>query len=307
MGVAVQGAGESGSVSEEMTTITRLIKRPDPVKTWRLTSFGVAWLALAWAILDIRMMLIFNGAVFGDANVYYSAWHGPLYNATVSLQTTQFIYSPAAALALWPLAQLPHDAYIVLWTCLGTAAYVWLLEPLPWAARLPAIAAGMLFSLNGNIEWVLALMAVLGFRWPAVWLVALFTKVAPFIGFGWFVIRGEWRSVAWTAGIGVALVALSAVLLPGAWPTWIGMLGTLGTEAHQTVMFNSLMPPIPLVIRLLTAVALVWWGARRNQPFVLPLALALSQPDWQPWALGLLAAVPRLMPPPAPVERDARA
>jgi hypothetical protein len=304
---AVPSAGKLGRASEDMTTIKRVFKRPDPVKTWRLASFGVAWLALAWAILDIRMMLIFNGSVFGDANVYYSAWHGPLYHATVSLQITQFIYSPAAALAFWPLAQLPHDAYIVVWTALGTAAYVWLLAPLPRAARLPAIAAGILFSLNGNIEWVLALMAVFGLRWPALWLVALFTKVAPFLGFGWFVIRGEWRSVAWTAGLCVALVAISAVLLPGAWPTWIGMLGTLGTEAHETVTFNSLMPPIPLVARVLAAIALVWWGARHNRPVVLPLVLALCQPDWQPWALGLLAAVPRLMRPPAPVERAAEA
>jgi hypothetical protein len=181
---------------------------------------------------------------------------------------------------------------------------VWLLAPLPLPARLPAIAAGFLFSLNGNIEWVLALVAVYGLRWPALWLVALFTKVAPFVGFGWFVIRGEWRSVAWTAGFGVALVAISAVLLPGTWPTWLGMLGTLASQTEAANTLNPLLPPIPFVARALVAVVLVWWGARSNRPVVLPFVLALCQPDWQPWAFGFLAAVPRLLRPPVPVERD---
>jgi hypothetical protein len=290
-----------------MTTTARLIKRPDPAKTWRLVSFGVAWLALAWAILNLRMMIIFNGTAIGDSDCFWRAWHGPLYNATVSLTISQFDYPPPAALAFWPLAQLPHDVYIVLWTVLGTAAYIWLLRPLPWASRLPATVAGMLFSLNGNIEWTLALVAVFGLRWPAFWLTALFTKVVPFIGFGWFVIRGEWRSVAWTAGFAVALTAISAVLLPGAWPTWFGFVGTLASQAQTTIIFNSLMPPIPLVVRALTAIVLVWWGARHDKPAVLALVLALCQPDWQPWAFGYLAAVPRLMRPPVPVEPDAGA
>jgi hypothetical protein len=299
--------GASERVGEDMMTITRVIKRPDPVKTWRLASFGVAWLALVWAILDIRMMFIFNVPLGADTGDFWKEWHGPLYDTTASLWLGSFHYSPAAALALWPTAQLPLTAFVVLWTVLGTAVYVWLLAPLPLSVRLPAIAAGFLFSLNGNIEWLLALVAIFGLRWPALWLVALFTKVVPFVGFGWFVIRGEWRNVALTAALAVALTVVSALLLPGAWPTWLGMLGTLGSEAATTLTYNSLMPPIPLAARMPAAIVLVWWGARHNQPVVLPFVLALSQPDWQPWALGLLAAVPRLLPPPTPVERAAEA
>ena len=278
-----------------MTVITPRIRRPDPLKTWRLASFGVAWFALAWAALDIRMMFVHNVPLASDASVYWRAWHGPLYDTTVSLWLGHFIYSPVAALAFWPLAQLPLTAFTVVWIAIGTAAYIWLLAPLPLSARLPAIAAGFLFCLNGNMEWLLALVAIFGLRWPALWLVTLFTKVTPFVGFGWFVIRGEWRSVAWTAGFAVALVAISALLLPEAWPTWVGMLRTLGSEAQATTTYNSLMPPIPLVARGVASVVLLWWGARNNRPVVLPLVLALSQPDWQPWAFGILAAVPRLL------------
>jgi hypothetical protein len=280
--------------------------RPDPIKTWRLACFGVAWFSLAWAALDIRMMFIFNIPLFPDAMVFWSAWHGPMYYSGASLQFTTFIYSPVAALAFWPLAQLPQTAYLVVWTALGMASYVWLLAPLPRAARFPALAAGFLFCVNGNIEWVLALVAVVGMRWPAVWLVALFTKVAPFMGFGWFVLRGEWRSVALTATLAVALMVASALILPGAWPTWIDTVRSLATESAGKATYNSLMPPIPLVVRVAVAAVVLVWGARANRPVVLPLVLALVQPDWQPWALGILAAVPRLVSLPAQVDRDDR-
>jgi hypothetical protein len=278
-----------------MTAISLRWKRPDPEHIWRLAAFGVAWLALAWAVLFLRMMIVFNGTVIGDSGCFWNAWHGPLYNATVSLTVSQFDYSPVAALALWPLAQLPYDAFLIVWIALACTAYVWLLAPLPLAARLPAMAAGILFSLNGNIEWILALVAVFGMRWPVLWLTALFTKVVPFVGFGWFVIRGEWRNVAWTAVFAVVLAVVSALILPAAWPQWFGFVGSLASQAQTTVVFSSLMPPIPLAVRGVGALALVWWGARNNRPAVLPLVLALCQPDWQPWAFGYLAAMPRLM------------
>jgi hypothetical protein len=281
-----------------MRTIKLRINRPDPVKAWRLTTFTVAWLALAWAALNLRMMIIFNVPMAADAKDYWMEWHGPLYDPTVSLWLGHFNYSPVAALAFWPLAQLPETVFLLVWIAMGVAAYTWLLAPLPLASRLPAMAAGLLFTFTGNLEWVLALVAIFGLRWPALWLIALFSKVSPFVGFGWFVIRGEWRNVALTGALGVALIAISALLLPGAWPTWIANLRTLGSEASATVTYNSLMPPIPLAIRGVAAVVLVWWGARNNRPVVLPFVLVLSQPDWQPWAFGLLAAVPRLLDPP---------
>jgi hypothetical protein len=259
-----------------------------PAKTWRLTSFGAAWLALAWAMLDTH----FLGIVFGDAASYWRAWHGPLYDPVAPLWVPHFIYAPPAALAFWPLAQLPEVVFVVTWWAAGTAVYTWLLAPLPWPSRVPALLAGTVFALNGNIEWVLALVAVLGLRWPPLWLIALFTKAAPFLGIAWFFVRGEWRAVASTVLFGLVLVALSALLLPNAWPTWVGMVWRFGRQTELTS--STLMPPVPFAVRFVSATVLVWWGARRNQPLVLPFVIALCQPDLQPWAFGLLAAVPRL-------------
>lgn len=288
-----------------MKSIALRFQRPDRDKAWRLGCFAVAWFALAWIILDLRMMVIFHIPFWPDAGVYWRTWHGPMYGQTASLWFGTFIYSPAAALALWPLAQLPEAFFYLAWSVMGTAAYVWMLKPLPMASRVPAIAAGVLFTVNGNMEWLLALVCILGMRWPALWLVALFTKISPFVGFGWFVFRGEWRAVAWTAVYAVAIFAVSALILPGAWPKWIGMLGTLGNETTSTFSYSSLMPPVPFVIRGAAAFGLVIWGARKNKPFVLPLALALAQPDWQPWAFGILAAIPRLVTWPTAAEADA--
>jgi hypothetical protein len=261
----------------------------DPVTVWRLSSFGVACLALIWAVLDTHLI----GRVFGDSTSYWSAWHGPLYDPSAPLWTPHFVYAPPAALAFWALAQLPEGAFVVLWAAVGAAAYVWLLAPLPLPARVPAIAAGTLFALNGNIEWLLALVAVFGLRWPTLWLVALFTKAAPFLGFAWFVIRREWGSVARTALVGLVIVGVSAILLPGAWPTWIGMVRAFGSQTETAV--NQLVPAVPFAVRFVGAAALLLWGALRGRPIVLPFVLALCQPDMQPWAFGFLAAVPRLL------------
>jgi hypothetical protein len=52
------------------------------------------------------------------------------------------------------------------WTAIGIATYAWLLQPLPQVPRSMALVAGALFALNGNIEWALAAMVVVGMTQP---------------------------------------------------------------------------------------------------------------------------------------------
>ena len=249
-------------------------------------TLGVAALALFYAAFNLYIY-----GPFVDTRAYWLPWSRPIYDPGLNLWMPHFVYSPVAALVLRPFGLLPFPAFAALWTVLGIAAYAWLLRPLPLVPRLTALLAGCALALNGNSEWTLALMAVLGMRRAPVWLLAAFTKVIPFLGFGWFVLLRDWRAVAQTALGGGVLVAISAAIMPGEWVTWVHMLATFTGQAGGA---GVLVPPVPLVPRLVAAAALLAWGALRRQPLVLPLVLIATQPDLQPWAFGYLAAVPRL-------------
>jgi hypothetical protein len=248
--------------------------------------------------LGIAVIALFYGAInlyaygpFVDTRAYWLPWSDPIYMPGLNLWMPHFVYSPVVAFALRPLALLPLPAFAALWTAMGVATYAWLLHPLPPIPRAAALLAGCTFALNGNIEWALALMVVLGMRRAPFWLVAAFTKVLPFVGFAWFVLLRDWRAVAQTAAMGAALLLVSAALSPGEWLTWAHMLVSFTGQAGGA---GVLLPAVPLAPRLAFAGALLIWGASRRQPLVLPLVLLLAQPDLQPWALGYLAAVPRL-------------
>ena len=256
---------------------------------FNVTAFVIGLVGLAAGLVPILLW-----APFIDTASFWLPWSRPIYDPSLPLSVPHFVQSPVLALFLRPFGLLPFPVFAVGWTCLAGVAYWWLLRPLPPAPRVITFAAACTFALNGNIEWALAVAAVIGVRRPSAWLVAAFTKVAPFLGFGWFVLRRQWRAVAVTAGVGLALVAASAVLLPGAWPAWIGMLRAFGSEP---TFGGPFVPNVPLLPRLVVAVALLALGTARRQPAVLALVLLLAQPDLQPWALGYLAAAPRLLTP----------
>jgi hypothetical protein len=263
------------------------VRRADVSSTrLNLSAFLVALVAIPYGILVLGIF-----GPFGDTRSFWLAWTKPIYDASLPLDAPHFVYSPVIALVLRPLGILPFPIFAAGWTGLALATYWWLLRPLAPIPLLAALLACGTFAVNGNVEWALACMVVLGVRYPAVWLFAAFTKVAPFLGFGWYALRGEWRAVAVTAGIGVGLVAVSAAVLPGAWTTWLQMLLSFGS---QTQYSGILLPNVPLLPRLPIAAVILWWGAARRNPVVLPVVLMLCQPDLQPWMLGYLAAVPRL-------------
>ena len=66
----------------------------------------------------------------------------------------------------------------------------------------------------GNVQILLALAVVLGFRWPAAWSFVLLTKLTPGLGLLWFVVRREWRALAVALGVTVAIAAFSFALVP---------------------------------------------------------------------------------------------
>jgi hypothetical protein len=145
---------------------------------------------------------------------------------------------------------------------------------------------GLMEIWGGNIELLVALAVVVGFRWPAVWSFVLLTKITPGIGLLWFAVRREWRSLAIAIGATAMVVAVSYVLMPDAWRTWPQVLannvGKNGTWAAV---------PIPLVVRLPSAVALVVWGARTNRRWTVPVSAMLALPALWYGGLSIMVAV----------------
>jgi Glycosyltransferase family 87 len=200
-----------------------------------------------------------------------------------------FAYSPPIALILAPFTTLPWLAFVSLWYTLLISAVVWLGRGAFLAVlAFPPVAIDLY---HGNIHLLIAVAIALGFRYPAVWSGVLLTKVTPGVGLLWFVARGEWRKLAVALGVTGVIVGATLVTMPTQWMGWVTMLAdSAGTPPPWPAL------PIPLWLRLPAAAALVWWGARRDKRWTVPLSAALALPALWPGGFAILAACWRLNP-----------
>jgi hypothetical protein len=186
---------------------------------------------------------------------------------------------------------LPWQAFIAVWTALLVLAVRFLTGP-----RL--LVAGLLFPFTameiagGNISLLLAAAIVLGFRWPWTWSLILLTKITPGIGVLWFAVRREWRALAIAMGATFAIALVSFVVLPDQWRTWVDVVAR-NVAAGKNGTWASL--PVPLLVRLPIAVAIVVWGARSDRRWTVPVASMLALPAlWYGGLSMLLAVIPLL-------------
>jgi hypothetical protein len=256
------------------------------------------WIGAAIAVGLWGLIVVFSepwGRLWGtgqDARCYWQAaqdaahpylhseWNDPI----------AYVYSPAFLQLVSPLTALPWQAFMAVWTALLIGAVRFLTGP-----RL--LAAGLLFPFaamevaGGNVSLLLAAAIVIGFRWPAAWALVLLTKITPGIGLLWFAVRREWRSLAIAIGATAAIAAISIVVLPDQWRTWVDVVirnaGKGGTWASV---------PVPLWIRLPIAVAIVVWGARTDRRWTVPVASMLALPALWYGGISMLLAVIPLLP-----------
>jgi hypothetical protein len=239
-----------------------------------------------------------------DAHAYWLAWHHrPLYGASPNAEDA-YLYSPAFAQALWPLAQLPWPFFLAFWSGCGLALYAWLLRPLGARVGLPLLLFCIPQAMVGNIWPLLAIVLVLGFARPELWAFALLTKVTAGVGLVWFAVRRDWSSLV-RAGVSTALVAgVSAAISPGLWRDWLHLLSGGGAGGTPAGAYD-----IPLAYRLPVALALAVYAAMRTRPGYLAVAMSLACPvfalSFVMSNLTLLLALPRLRTQPAATSRRA--
>jgi hypothetical protein len=247
----------------------------------------VMWVAVvAWSNPAINVTDPFSGSIVTaqDARSYYGLDLADLYAGRTDWNTIgAYPYSPAFAQLVYPLDLLPWPLFVGAWTAILIAA-VWMLTGPDYF--LLGLVVGAMEIAGGNISLLLALAIVKGFRHPWTWSFVLLTKITPGVGLLWFALRREWRPLAIALGTTAGIVAGSFLLMPGAWRDWIALLaantGKGGTWAAI---------PIPLWIRGPIGVALIVWGARRNQRWTVPVGAMLALPALWYGSLSMLLAV----------------
>jgi len=256
------------------------------------------WVGLAVAIGGWALIVIFSdpwGRLWGtgqDARCYWQATLANPYLHSDWNDPIAYVYSPAFLQLVSPLTALPWQAFVAVWTAILLAAVRFLTGP-----RL--LAAGLLFPFTamevagGNVSLLLAAAIVLGFRWPAAWSLVLLTKITPGIGLLWFAVRREWRSLAIALGATAAIAAISFVVLPDQWRSWVDVV-IRNVAAGKSGTWASL--PVPLWIRLPLAAALVVWGARTDRRWTVPVASMVALPALWYGGLSMLLAVIPLLP-----------
>ncbi len=222
-----------------------------------------------------------------DARPYWTASSEDPYRTSRVGDHDAYLYSPAFLQLIEPLRALPWQGFFSIWTLVLLGATLGVVGPLLLA---PALLLVLPELVGGNVSLLIALAIVAGFRWPAAWSFVLLTKVTPGIGLLWFAVRREWRSLAIALGATAAVVAVSSLMAPGAWRDWITVLtGNVGSPVTSGSF------PIPLLVRLPIAVALIVWGARTDRRWVLPIGALLALPVIWYGSLSLLIGIGPLL------------
>lgn len=251
---------------------------------WRWL-FSTASVWLLCGLMGCFFLAYLNGGVHGvDSHAYWATGHrANLYGASPGSRDA-YLYSPAFAYLIWPLTQVPWHAFLAFWSAAETLTFGWLLAPLGWRWGVPMFCLCLVEVTVGNIYAFLAAVAVLGFRYPGVWALALLTKITPGLGPIWFATRRQWRAFWIAVGATAAIVAVSFGLSPTSWSEWIRFL-----VDHKSDQWF-------LPERIAAATALTISSARWNRAWLLPFAMLLTAPvvahSWM--SLTVLAAIPRL-------------
>ena len=250
---------------------------PETLRAARFALMVVGAVAMAWALWRI-----YTVPWGGDGYGYWLAWRRPELYPVAWNGPHAYVYSPAFAQLTYPLTLLDWPSFYIVFAGLSAGAVVLALGPvwgpLAFAAFYPAWQDAWV----GNIHNFMLLAVVVGFRYPAAWAFPLLTKVTPVIGLTWFAVRREWRNLGIALGVTAGIVALSALVAPGLWLEWFGLVAS-----HEGEPAGKLAN-LPLPVRIGASTLLVAIGAWKGWRWTVPLGVMLSLPAIWVSSLALL-------------------
>jgi hypothetical protein len=223
------------------------------------------------------------GLAAADARAYWlTAHHRHLYSGRPGTHDA-YVYSPAFAQLIHPLAALPWVLFVAVWALIEIAAFAWLLAPLGWRWAMPLVMVCSIEIGIGNIYGVLGVALVLGMRYAGAWAFPLLTKITPGVGLLWFAVRRDWRALGGAVAVTAIVAATSYLLAPGAWQGWIRFL-------YDNAGSDGTLP-----YRVLLGAGLAVLAARRNAAWLLGPAVLVASPVLGGWLpVVFLAVIPRL-------------
>jgi len=178
----------------------------------------------------------------------------------------------------WPafILLLTASTFAAFWYCARNWSLPLVLLGIPYFLGIGPELPGMFlaYALIGNLQWILAALAIMALRRPALWAIELVTKITAAIGWWWHPLRGEWRAAAIGATASAVLIGVSFALAPQLWIDFIDFAVRNGTMADPP--FPQF--PIPFGVRLATAVPVLIWGARTDRPWIVPAVVGWSLP-----------------------------
>jgi hypothetical protein len=275
---------------ERFMTAVRTYEIPEEWERWIRRTLTAGFVLVVAIFVAARLLNIYpwNERLF-DLWAYWSTRFGLDYAAARPGQSGAYIYSPAFAHLISPLTALPLTLFTAVWTILVAATLYWLAG---WRSFLIGLFIPVVMSIAiGQTDLFMAAAIVIGFRYPAVWVLPIVTKLTPGVGLLWFAVRREWRSLLIALGATGAIALASIAIDPHAWLGWLGMLGRMEFPAAG----DGVYLPIPVWVRLPIAALLIAWGARTNRYWVLPIGVCLSLPTvWLNTPTILVAILPML-------------
>ena len=236
-----------------------------PARAWSVGLRVSIGLAILWFVLAL-LNLVWSGA---DTLTYYQVNLDHPYQGAAPGIGGAYLYSPAFAqlIALVRIV-VPWAFFTSVWQAALLAGMVWMAGP--FAILLTPWVIDEL--VQGNLQILIGVAIVIGIRRPAAWAFVLLTKVTPAVGLLYFIGRRDWRSLAVAVGATALVSAVSFVIAPQLWWDWFALLSANSGATHDGTM------PGPLPVRLAVAALIAFVAGRREWPWLVPFACAISLP-----------------------------